>query len=419
MRYLITFVLLFGSIGLYAQHSSAYNTGDLYVSPHTLMTFEGDFINKESGDYKNDGEVLLKGDFSNQGLAGFDQEGGITRFEGKSVQIIAGDLPVDYYNVYLDNESETYAFDLKGGMYIHGEVNFFQGIVDNKNNGGILFFEPGADHFNTSDQSYVEGIVDKKGAESFTYPVGKSGYYRPAKTVLESGKPQQFSGEFIFDNSNEYYQHNLKEGVLKAIDNKEYWIINREEQNEEGAFVSLSYRDVTTPAKMISAARSKKKKLVVVRWDEENNMWVNEGGTTDTDEKMVTSEAVSGDGVFTLGVVHKEDLEPCDIVVYNALTPNGDGINDYLRIEDEGGCNPDLRVRVYNRWGVQVFATEHYGTNGEVFRGFSNGRATIEKGKQLPTGTYFYIIEYEFERGEKKKTHKKAGYLYISGNEGN
>ena len=71
---------------------------------------------------------------------------------------------------------------------------------------------------------------------------------------------------------------------------------------------------------------------------------------------------------------------------------------------------------VFNRWGVKVFETDNYGLTGDVFDGFSTGRLTVLNNKQLPSGTYFYILDYQYNVGTEDKRHKQAGYLYLSGN---
>lgn len=116
--------------------------------------------------------------------------------------------------------------------------------------------------------------------------------------------------------------------------------------------------------------------------------------------------------------VDENKIEPCEVIVYNAVTPNGDGVNDYFRIE-KGDCAGPLHVEIFNRWGVQVFETDNYGRNGDVFDGYSNGRMTINSSHQLPTGTYYYILEYDYDNGSGTGRHQKAGYLYLSGNKGN
>jgi gliding motility-associated-like protein len=79
-----------------------------------------------------------------------------------------------------------------------------------------------------------------------------------------------------------------------------------------------------------------------------------------------------------------------DVVVYNALSPNGDGLNDvfYLQYID---LVPETRtntVTVFNRWGDLVFEVNDYDNNERAFRGLN------KHGEKLPSGTYYYKIEY-------------------------
>ncbi|MDH7446864.1 DUF7507 domain-containing protein, partial [Aquimarina sp. 2201CG14-23] len=100
-----------------------------------------------------------------------------------------------------------------------------------------------------------------------------------------------------------------------------------------------------------------------------------------------------------------------DIVIYTGISPNGDGINDEFRIV---GLNnfPNNTLRIYNRWGVQVFEEDGYEQPGvELFRGISNGRVTVSQKEELPVGTYYYVLEYVNASDINKS---KAGYLYIN-----
>ena len=66
----------------------------------------------------------------------------------------------------------------------------------------------------------------------------------------------------------------------------------------------------------------------------------------------------------------------------NAITPNGDGINDDWVIENIG-LYEDVVVLVYNKWGNVIFESKGYETRWD---GTFNG-------KELPPATYYYIIE--------------------------
>lgn len=69
------------------------------------------------------------------------------------------------------------------------------------------------------------------------------------------------------------------------------------------------------------------------------------------------------------------------IVIYNAISPNGDGYNDFFRIENIEQF-PDNEVKIFNRWGNLVFQARSYDNTWD-------GRY---EGKKLPDGTYFYRI---------------------------
>lgn len=113
--------------------------------------------------------------------------------------------------------------------------------------------------------------------------------------------------------------------------------------------------------------------------------------------------------------VHTQILNvSCPVVVYNALTPDGDGVNDVFLI-DGIDCYPKNNVEIFNRWGVKVYGVNGYNNNDKAFKGFSEGRATVSSDSQLPTGTYFYVLNYEYSLdGINVRTIEKSGYLYIN-----
>ena len=105
------------------------------------------------------------------------------------------------------------------------------------------------------------------------------------------------------------------------------------------------------------------------------------------------------------------------ILVHNAFSPNGDGINDVFVIDniDNTSCYSENTVEIYNRWGVLVFETKNYNNQSNNFDGLSRGRTTINQSNSLPTGTYFYILKYTSVDGNGNiRTNKKDGYLYIT-----
>lgn len=396
----------------YAQTGQTTNTGMLYVAPNTLMTVVSDFNNTETGEYENNGEVLFRGHFNNDGITAFDSHFyGYTRFEGFSNQDITGSIPADFYDVLFRNNNPQPAFRLYGDMGISGNADFVYGIVDNDDYGGIIVFEEGATHTNADNNSHVDGYVRKNGAEEFRYPVGDKKYYRFAAISPSGNSSQVFSGKYFFENSDPLYPHSSKTGVIELINDREYWTITKDADGED-ILLTLSWDEsATTPYEIVSAPYEA---IHIVRWDKVQQLWVSEGGVADIDNRTVTSTVkVNGYGVFTLARVKTELILPDDVVIYNAVSPNDDGMNDYFII-DNIQKYPNNRVTVYNRWGVKLYETTNYDSNGNVFNGFSDARATIDRSSMLPAGNYFYEVEYFYTGDKNSRWIKKVGYLYLS-----
>ncbi|PIF63104.1 gliding motility-associated C-terminal domain-containing protein [Flavobacterium sp. 11] len=105
------------------------------------------------------------------------------------------------------------------------------------------------------------------------------------------------------------------------------------------------------------------------------------------------------------------------VLVHNAFSPNGDGINEKFIIDniDDTVCYPENTVEIYNRWGVLVYETKGYNNASNSFDGISGGRSTVQQSSGLPTGTYFYILNYtSVDNDGKIITNKKDGYLYLT-----
>ena len=87
-----------------------------------------------------------------------------------------------------------------------------------------------------------------------------------------------------------------------------------------------------------------------------------------------------------------------DMIANDVLTPNGDGINDtWIIINAERF--PSATIKVYNRWGKEVFSTQ----------GYNNDWNGSYNGDTLPTGSYYYSID---QNGDG--TVVVTGWLYLT-----
>lgn len=81
-----------------------------------------------------------------------------------------------------------------------------------------------------------------------------------------------------------------------------------------------------------------------------------------------------------------------DIMIPNAFTPDGDGLNDVFRIVGHK-FEKLLSFSVYNRYGQEVFYTQN----------ITEGWDGKYNGKKADPGTYYYVIEYVLPDNEIKK----------------
>jgi gliding motility-associated-like protein len=77
-------------------------------------------------------------------------------------------------------------------------------------------------------------------------------------------------------------------------------------------------------------------------------------------------------------------VECGELIVFTGFSPNGDGINDFFRIDGLQQYD-DHKVAIYNRWGNVVFTSKDY----------NNDWYGTNDGNGLPDGTYFYVIEVD------------------------
>jgi gliding motility-associated-like protein len=100
--------------------------------------------------------------------------------------------------------------------------------------------------------------------------------------------------------------------------------------------------------------------------------------------------------------VGEKDNCTCDF--YTAISPNGDGKNDYFFIDcKKKGCSDDLKdcfkdneVIIFNRWGNVVFKAEPYNNDWDA--------------QGLPDGVYYY----QFRKDPNSKVEK--GSIIVKGN---
>jgi gliding motility-associated-like protein len=127
-------------------------------------------------------------------------------------------------------------------------------------------------------------------------------------------------------------------------------------------------------------------------------MWKFDNGDTSTKENPTYTYQDSGTYKVVLinnpntscsdSVVKEVLIEPTEVDTFdlpNVFTPNDDNVNDVFKIEIEDGACEIISLRIYSRWGDEVFRIE------DRFNLFWDGNTP--NGGKAAKGVYFYVFE--------------------------
>ena len=413
LKTIIFFSLLFSAHLVMSQN---VNSGELTILPNTQFVVNDNITN--TGTIINDGTLTLFGNLTNNGILDFDL-GGQTEFLGNIPQNITGNNTVYTYDILFNNVETNLGTDLsiaKTADLTAGIVNNLPNDINNINENNIIQFQTDSNVINASSSSHINADVIKGGSSSFAFPLGEEGVLREMM-ISAPESSSNFKARYRkqdSDGENGERPLNKKPGFIQTLSGAEYWTLERTAGNSN-IVLTLTWNNETTPAAIINGD---KQGLRILRWDSDKQFWVDQGGIIDEANQSVTTVTnVVGYGYFTLGRVLPSLLLPGGILAYNGISPNGDGMNDFL-VFDGLEEYPDNTVSIFNRWGNKVYETKGYNNTDNVFTGFAEAGITIGKDNQLPTGTYYYVINYSIVVDSITEHVKKAGFIYLSG-EGN
>jgi len=338
-------------------------------------------------DLENDGTFN-----ENLGLAGFYNEDNPLTISGTEIpRFFDMDVAVDN-NLFLEISTEV----SNGLNYIIGDV------ITPRNNPNIsLDYLSNAFFVSEDDLRLTDGYASFTGNDAFSFPIGDDNKLRPLQTPLQSGNPK-FSAAYFNEDPNfpstftTSFDTNNSEGIINTINLEEFWDFNGSEETQ----VTLTWNSDSDINVLVDDLLN----LRVVGWSIAENQWKDLGnvdftGNVNTGTVTSTSFVPNAYEIITFGSLIGSD----GIIVYNGISPNGDGKNDVFVIEGVELFRNTLKI--YNRWGRTVYDVQNYKND---WNGFTNKKVLVGDSKKLPVGTYFYVLNLPEENKEY------AGWLYIN-----
>ena len=354
---------------LFAQAQTAlYNSGNIRIHQEGQLGFHTNLINNAS----------------------FDENLGLAGFYGSTLISVTGAFAPIFYDAEIANDLGV---QLNTALNVTNNTNFVVGdFITPRNSVGIYYnFLQDAFYVGSADGSKIDGYATITQQQSFTFPVGDSRQLRPL--ILNSSGPNTFARcAYFFEDPNNPstfpgFDTDLKPRTIDAISTQEFWRL----EGNVPSTITLSWNarsDIATLATEINA-------ITIMGWNKQAGRWLSIGNAAiggDLTNGFVNSETFVPDDfeVITFGSL----AEPEDILTLDNyfVSPNGDGINDVLVIE-EMELSPNNSIQIFNRYGLKVFEMVNY---TDEFGGISNiDNLIINREQGLPEGVYFYVISLD------------------------
>lgn len=362
----------------YAQFSF-HNFGNIKMHENAQIGFHQNLINDGSFD-------------ENLGLAGF--------YNNDSALISGAFRPIfnDFEVVVANN------LYLEVGLGITNNSNFILGNIITPRNLPDINLEYIDTAFYAGDTALtkVDGYSSINNKQSFVFPIGIEQHLRPLKMESTSinnaaksayfrenpNNPSTFSISFDTENRTD---------ILIAISNEEFWDLDASVPSK----ISLTWDAESNLSNFIDDLKN----IRIVGWNSVLAIWEDLGNTAfsgDFETGEITSDVILPNDYSIITFGSSLSLATVDLDNY-LLTPNGDGVNDYLYF-DAVSLSPNNNLKIFNRWGRSVYEADNY---NNLFDGRSNVKNLVKSSEKLPAGIYFYIINLN------DINLKHQGYMYI------
>ncbi|WP_228236905.1 gliding motility-associated C-terminal domain-containing protein [Allomuricauda sp. M10] len=325
----------------------------------------------------------------NQGLAGFYNDGSLS---------LSGLFPPVFQDVELLADN---GLELQVSMALTNNMNFILGDVGTRSDPFVsLQFLSDTFHTGSQNLSKVDGLASVSNKQNFIFPVGDAEQLRPL-IINSEGVNSTAQCIYFFGNANDagFLTSVFDNTILENISDQEFWQL----EGSVPSTIQISWNNRS----QLSLITDQVEAVTIVGWSKAQNQWVNLGDSAvgDLNQGFAASASfVPNDyEVLTFGSLHLPEIFPD--LGNHLLTPNGDGVNDFLHFE-ELAQSLNNRVLIFDRNGLLVFEKKNY-TN--EFNGFANtGDLVISRSSGLPSGVYFYLVDMDDLKLEYQ------GYLYLA-----
>lgn len=377
----LVFLLL---LNVYIRSSAqdANNDGILYISPGTVLSSQGAFINNSSASLENNGLMHIKGYLTNY-QSSMPAGSGTLYLNGPALQSVNGPEPFKTYHLVTDNAA---GISLNNNLSISGAHTFTNGIINTSATPNYLIYEDGSSYSGDNDNRHVNGWIKKLGSTNFAFPLGNGTFERTASLIDLSG-----IGEFNMKYAAATPNRNALQIPLAAVDTSEYWIVNKVSGGSASLALNWDNNKVPFPQWLLPSVRVAY--YNGINWSSIDGLATGDPLTTGA----ITSVSISSFNYFTFGEI-PIILLPLQIVNFSGYLQNNIAHLSW-KVENEQQVDYYQIERSFNGVQFDSIGSVNAANRNSISYSFNDDLAS-----KVWTNVYYRI-----------RQKNKSGNVYVTG----
>jgi hypothetical protein len=232
-------------------------------------------------------------------------------------------------------------------MLIAAGLRLYSGIISFAGEGRVLYGGP-ADNLDYNGENYILSGFYARGKGARTYPVGTANELADIKLKINGDDPGVITSVNVFDEDPGLNQDAIPAGV-DAVSSNWYW-----QMEVEGDLISATPTlSVNNPDYLLPASSGDNATLIVLEANESKGAVKKLGRRSASTEQYITASQGGVGPYFLLGVT--KDIQ---LVINQIITPDNDGVNDYLEVQNLDVFAGSYEVMLIDRLGALVWSSK-------------------------------------------------------------
>lgn len=232
-------------------------------------------------------------------------------------------------------------------MLIAAGLRLYSGKITFTGDGKVLYSGP-AENVEYDENNYIINGFYTRGAGSRIYPVGTANELAEIKLTISGNDADLVTSVNVFNEDPVLEQSAISAGI-EAVSQNWYWQLQAE-GNYSSVIPALS---VNEPDNFLASSSGDNATLIVLEANKTKDA-VNKLGRGAASNADFVTAAKGGVGpYFILGVT--KDIQ---LVINQIITPDNDGVNDYLEIQNLDVFAGNYEVMLIDRLGAVVWSSK-------------------------------------------------------------